>query len=162
MPPLRQACLDFESEAKSLSMKRKSTSLVLARHTRLLEILELPQLVETCVRNGHYDEALELRQYASRYELFNVSSVVEFLWWWILKSKIFSCSNEISVQLFFNLSTFDLRKFFDLRKISLFPKWKSILNDVWFKEDFCCSQIENLLYYFENTMNVSSSKSAKI
>ena len=70
MPPLRQACLDFESEAKSLSMKRKSTSLVLARHTRLLEILELPQLVETCVRNGHYDEALELRQYASRYELF--------------------------------------------------------------------------------------------
>jgi len=66
LPPLRQACLDFESEAKSLSMKRKSTSLVLARHTRLLEILELPQLVETCVRNGHYDEALELRQYASR------------------------------------------------------------------------------------------------
>ena len=66
LPPLRQACLDFESEAKSLSLRRKSTSLVLARHTRLLEILELPQLVETCVRNGHYDEALELRQYASR------------------------------------------------------------------------------------------------
>ena len=34
LPPLRQACLDFESEAKSLSMRRKSTSLVLARHTR--------------------------------------------------------------------------------------------------------------------------------
>lgn len=68
LPPLREACLNFEIEAKNLSSRRKSTSCVLARHTRLLEILELPQLVETCVRNGHYDEALELVQYATRIE----------------------------------------------------------------------------------------------
>ena len=67
LTPLREACLNFESQAKTLSMRRKSTSLVLARHTKLLEVLELPQLVETCVRNGHYDEALELTQYATRY-----------------------------------------------------------------------------------------------
>lgn len=60
--------MSFEAEAKTLSARRKSTSLVLSRHTRLLEVLELPQLVETCVRNGHYDEALELRQYATRIE----------------------------------------------------------------------------------------------
>ncbi len=66
LPPLRDACLSFETEAKNLSARRKSTSLVLARHTRLLEVLELPQLVETCVRNAHYDEALELCQYATR------------------------------------------------------------------------------------------------
>ena len=85
MPPLRQACLDFETEAKSLSMKRKSTSLVLARHTRLLEILELPQLVETCVRNGHYDEALELRQYASRYELLMPCPFYKFKLFWTIQ-----------------------------------------------------------------------------
>ena len=58
--------MNFESQAKNLSSKRKNTSLVLARHTKLLEVLELPQLVETCVRNGHYDEALELTQYTTR------------------------------------------------------------------------------------------------
>ena len=67
LTPLKEACLNFESQAKTLSLRRKSTSLVLARHTKLLEVLELPQLVETCVRNGHYDEALELTQYATRY-----------------------------------------------------------------------------------------------
>lgn len=79
LPPLRQSCLDFETQAKDLVAKRKNTSLVLARHTRLLEILELPQLVDNCVRNGHYDEALELQQYATRVEkkLGNIPIVVE-------------------------------------------------------------------------------------
>ena len=48
------------------SERRKRVSSVLAKHTRLLEILELPQLVETCVRNGHYEEALELRQFSAK------------------------------------------------------------------------------------------------
>jgi hypothetical protein len=34
LPPLRQSCLEFESKAQELSARRKSTSLVLARHTR--------------------------------------------------------------------------------------------------------------------------------
>ena len=66
LPPLREKCSNFENEAKELSARRKRVSLVLAKHTRLLEILELPQLVETCVRNGHYEEALELRQFATK------------------------------------------------------------------------------------------------
>ena len=66
LPSLREKCSSFEDEATALSERRKRVSLVLAKHTRLLEILELPQLVETCVRNGHYEEALELRQFSCK------------------------------------------------------------------------------------------------
>jgi len=66
LPAFRTECSEFEASAQEISSHRRLTSLSLARHTTLLEVLELPQLMETVVRNGHYDEALQLSAYVAR------------------------------------------------------------------------------------------------
>ena len=44
----------------------------------------------------------------------------------------------------FGFKHVQLRKIFDLRKFSLFPKWKNNLHNVWFKQDFQFKQDFNL------------------
>ena len=36
------------------------------QHPDILELLEVPQLMETCVRNASYDEALDMHSYIAR------------------------------------------------------------------------------------------------
>ncbi|RDD40462.1 Conserved oligomeric Golgi complex subunit 8 [Trichoplax sp. H2] len=68
IPVLKESCHDFVNAAQSINLSRKQNSAILSRHTQLLEILEVPQLMDTSVRNCYYEEALELIEYVKRLE----------------------------------------------------------------------------------------------
>jgi guanylate kinase len=66
MTSLSLACQDFCSRSVAIGENSKIVNTTLKHHSSLLELLELPQLIETCVKSQHYEEALELQQFAVR------------------------------------------------------------------------------------------------
>ncbi|XP_022649878.1 conserved oligomeric Golgi complex subunit 8-like isoform X1 [Varroa destructor] len=68
LPMCATGCDQLSSTCKDITARWKLTSQTLSRHKRLVEILEIPQLMETCVKNGNFDEALELAAHVKRLE----------------------------------------------------------------------------------------------
>ena len=61
-------CQQFIRDTEQTNNLRKQNMFTLQKYPQLLEILEIPQLMDTCVRNDYYDEALELVTYCKRLE----------------------------------------------------------------------------------------------
>ncbi|KAI7753571.1 hypothetical protein M8C21_003363 [Ambrosia artemisiifolia] len=66
VPKLTSGCSEFIDSAENILEKRKMNQTLLANHSTLLDLLEIPQLMDTCVRNGNYDEALDLEAFVSK------------------------------------------------------------------------------------------------
>ncbi|KAK9715783.1 hypothetical protein RND81_06G189100 [Saponaria officinalis] len=66
VPKLTSGCTEFIESGEQILEKRKLNQTLLANHSTLLDLLEIPQLMDTCVRNGNYDEALDLEAYVSK------------------------------------------------------------------------------------------------
>ncbi|KAF5467960.1 hypothetical protein F2P56_012161 [Juglans regia] len=63
IPKLTSGSTQFIESAEQILEERKMNQTLLANHSTLLDLLEIPQLMDTCVRNGNYDEALDLEAF---------------------------------------------------------------------------------------------------
>jgi hypothetical protein len=50
----------FASSTKVIQSERRKAAFILEQHDKLLDILQIPQLIDACVRNGYYSEAMDL------------------------------------------------------------------------------------------------------
>lgn len=66
LPNLTETCEKFIKTSSEIAASRRLNSLTLRRNAQLLEILELPQLMDTCIFQGKYEEALELAAHVQR------------------------------------------------------------------------------------------------
>lgn len=66
IPKFEGKCQTFASETSEINNLRRLNSLALTRNAQLLEILELPQLMNSFIKDGLYEDALELTAYVRR------------------------------------------------------------------------------------------------
>ncbi|CAB4489500.1 unnamed protein product [Rhizophagus irregularis] len=66
IPLLETSSESFSQQTKQISLQRNKINTILEHHDNLLEILEIPQLMDTCVRNGLYSEVMDLSQHVAR------------------------------------------------------------------------------------------------
>eukprot|EP01094_Clydonella_sp_ATCC50884_P025672 TRINITY_DN6852_c0_g1_i1.p1 TRINITY_DN6852_c0_g1~~TRINITY_DN6852_c0_g1_i1.p1 ORF type:complete len:549 (-),score=163.46 TRINITY_DN6852_c0_g1_i1:219-1865(-) len=66
LPRLAGVCRNFSDKAKGIAQERASNKIALSTHAQLVELLEVPQWMQTCVRNGFYEESLQLQAFVAR------------------------------------------------------------------------------------------------
>lgn len=66
LPDFSKKCELFVERSKKITEARRLNTLTLKNNAQLLEILELPQLMNTCIREEKYEEALELSAHVQR------------------------------------------------------------------------------------------------
>ncbi|KAG2501179.1 hypothetical protein HYH03_000994 [Edaphochlamys debaryana] len=70
-PELASACEAFATNSAAVQEQYAHNKQLAGNQSTLMELLEVPQLMDTCVRNGVYDEALDLQSFVSRVGLLH-------------------------------------------------------------------------------------------
>eukprot|EP00882_Tetradesmus_deserticola_P004259 GHRQ01004499.1.p1 GENE.GHRQ01004499.1~~GHRQ01004499.1.p1 ORF type:complete len:562 (+),score=212.75 GHRQ01004499.1:522-2207(+) len=71
VPDLAGAFESFSKDAAHVMAQHNANKQLLAQQATVLELLDAPQLMDTCVRNGIYDEALDLHAFIMRVALLH-------------------------------------------------------------------------------------------
>lgn len=65
LPRFSSKCTDFILRSANIRQQQQLNRLMIDNQVALLELLEIPQLMDTCVRSALFDEALDLYHYAT-------------------------------------------------------------------------------------------------
>jgi hypothetical protein len=76
IPSVGTVVAEFNAFAKLQVSERKRSKNLLSNHDRLLDILEMPSLVSTCVRNGYFSEAIQLSSHVKRLATLHYTHVL--------------------------------------------------------------------------------------
>ncbi|CAG8621501.1 7746_t:CDS:2 [Paraglomus occultum] len=66
VPLTLKACQSFSQQTEEIARERNSVNIILENYNNLVDILEIPQLVDACVQDGAYSEAMDLSAYVTR------------------------------------------------------------------------------------------------
>jgi hypothetical protein len=65
LPKLDECVAGWNDRTDGVLRERKKARVVLEQHDKIRDILDIPLLIDTCVRNGYFAEALSLASHAS-------------------------------------------------------------------------------------------------
>lgn len=65
LPELEECAASWRGKTENVLTQRKKARVVLDQHEKLRDLLDIPILIDTCVRNGYFAEALSLASHAS-------------------------------------------------------------------------------------------------
>jgi len=66
IPKMKEAAGKYLDTVGKIASDQKANNLILQQHAQIIEFLEIPQLLDTCVRNQYYEEALELETHVQK------------------------------------------------------------------------------------------------
>ncbi|PBL00284.1 Dor1-domain-containing protein [Armillaria gallica] len=99
LPALEESASNWRDRTDAVLAERSKARVVLEQHDKIRDLLDIPVLIDTCVRNGYFAEALSLASHTN--SLYSSSSSPPL----ILTSIISEVRNSITQMLFSLLST---------------------------------------------------------
>lgn len=66
LPNFSKVCEEFMTKSTEINANRRLNSMTLKKNAQILEVLELPQQMDSFIKSGKYENALELASYVQR------------------------------------------------------------------------------------------------
>ncbi|XP_027205297.2 conserved oligomeric Golgi complex subunit 8-like isoform X1 [Dermatophagoides pteronyssinus] len=66
IPEFKDQCIKFSNNTKQISNRWNNVSIMLSKYPQLIEFMEIPQLLNNCIRTFYYDDAISICNFVSK------------------------------------------------------------------------------------------------